>query len=243
MQRDFEQSIQNVYESVLQAGDVAIDVGAHVGRHAFLMAAKVGEAGRVYAIEPLPQCREHMTAQLAGPLKHYNKYFEILDCAVSDYRGQAEFVMAVDALAYSGLQERPYDSPTRLKKLPVRVETLDHLFSGLERLNYLKLDAEGGECHIMRGATGLLARFRPLVTFEFGACTIGKYNITCAEFGQFWFDQGYRLLDVNGDALATVEAFAASAERQWVWDYVAVPAENEWMLDCVNRALETKAMA
>ena len=64
MPPDYEAAVQRVYEAVLDHGDLALDVGAHIGRHTFPMAASVGAAGRVLAFEPLDDCRRQLIAGL-----------------------------------------------------------------------------------------------------------------------------------------------------------------------------------
>jgi hypothetical protein len=51
---DYEGMLEAVYRNALQPGDILIDVGAHVGRHAVPMTGVVGPTGRVLAFEPLP---------------------------------------------------------------------------------------------------------------------------------------------------------------------------------------------
>src|SRR5262249_3039442 len=102
---DYEVLVQHVYEALLRPGDVAFDVGAHVGRHTAPMARCVGPTGRVLAFEPLPSCADELRrASAAGRV-------EIHDCALGATPGHAEFVVAVDQPAYSGLRERLYDAP------------------------------------------------------------------------------------------------------------------------------------
>src|SRR5439155_1198821 len=69
---DYESHLQAVYEALLDAGDIALDVGAHTGRHAIPMARRVAPAGKVYAFEPLPGCRSairHKLEALHGELR------------------------------------------------------------------------------------------------------------------------------------------------------------------------------
>lgn len=226
MARDYEAILQTVYEAVLEPGMIAADVGAHAARHAEPIARKVAPGGKVYAYEPLPACRKHIEYVLwKDPT--LRDLIELFPYALADETKESEFVVAADALAYSGLRERVYDVPTKVERIPISVRRMDDLLKDVPRLDYVKIDAEGGELGVVRGATDLLARFRPFVTFEFGANSIGAYGITCADMGAFWLDRDYRLFDILGRPLATVEEFATSAERQEVWDYLAIPAENE----------------
>jgi FkbM family methyltransferase len=224
--RDFEGVLERVYRGLLHPGDVAIDVGANVGRHTICMAQQVAAGGRVYAFEPIPFCRQAINDMLSqschAPLRGVVR---LSDRALSAKPGTAEFTVAVDAPGYSGLKERHYDIPTRLEKIPVRVERLDDVFRDLSRCVFIKIDAEGGEYDALIGGKELLQRLRPVVGFEFGLCSCSSYSVTPALMAQLWMELGYTLLDIRGKELDR-EAFIASATAQQVWDYFAVPAEK-----------------
>lgn len=239
MASDFENRIRRVYQAVLRPGDIVVDVGAHVGLHTLPIAAAVAPAGRVYAVEPLPVGRKTLRRRLFFKPR-LRRVVEIMDCALGDADGEAEFVIAVHAPAFSGLRERPYDIPTDLRKIPVTVRKFDSLFLELPSLRYVKVDAEGGECDIFRGAAGSLRKFRPLVTFEFGVCALKEYPITPADMAEIWFTLDYKLFDIRGRLLETRADFIKSAEEQNVWDYVATPAEDGDLEACVRGALGNK---
>lgn len=223
--QDYEARVQSVYESLLKPGDVAIDVGAHLGRHLIPMARCVAPTGRVLAFEPLAPCREALALRFEEELVDLRPLVTVHGCALGDASGETEFVVARDAIAYSGLQERVYDVPTAVEQIPIEVRRLDEFTRDLGPLVYIKIDAEGGELHILRGASGTLARFRPVVTFEFGANSIRNYDVTVGEMADFWYERDYRLYDILGRRLTTREAFAESATHQQIWDYAALPAE------------------
>lgn len=231
---DFEARVQRVYERLLSPGDVAIDVGAHLGRHLFPMARRVAPTGRVIAFEPLPACRERLKLTLDEGYADLQPIVTIHGCALAEASGPAEFVVAREALAYSGLRQRTYDVPTTVERIPIEVRRLDELAVDLSSLTYVKVDAEGGELHILRGASQTIARFRPTVTFEFGANAISEYDITVFEMADFWIERGYRIFDVLGRPLANRDRFARSATEQQVWDYVAFPEEA---ISVMERAL------
>ena len=235
---DHEARAHRAYEAILRPGDVAIDVGAHVGDHTLPMARRVMPSGIVYAFEPLPVCRQTLRANLdrEPALKTVVRLFDV---ALGASAGTAPFVVAEDALAYSGLRERVYDVPTRIKRISVEVRRLDDVLPALSALRYIKIDAEGGELHALRGGQALLERHRPVVEFEFGANSIAEYGITSSDMGAFWLDRGYVLFDVLARSLGTLDDFVASATEQEVWDYVAIPAERSELVDAVLEALAT----
>ena len=218
MTADYEQLLEKFYRTLLKPGDVAIDAGAHTGRHTVPIAQMVVPGGKVFAFEPLPIARAQLERIVAG-----NSAVVLQPFALADREGEDEFVVAVDMPAYSGLKTRVYDGPTRVERIRVDVRTLDGLFAHADRLDYIKIDAEGGELGILRGATALLERFAPVVTFEFGANSLGSYGITVEDMAEFWHDRPYVIYDILGRPLDSPR-FAASAVTQEVWDYIALPA-------------------
>jgi FkbM family methyltransferase len=218
---DFEQLLENFYRTFLKPGDVAIDCGAHTGRHTLPIARAVAPGGRVFAFEPLPLARAELDAAVAAGASEIFVY----PYALADREGEDDFVVAVDMPGYSGLKTRRYDGPTRLERIRVDVRTLDGLFVDADRLDYIKIDAEGGELGILRGALGLIRKFSPIVTFEFSISSLGSYGITVADMAAFWTDLRYEIFDIRQRPLNPDE-FIQSANAQHVWDYVALPVDR-----------------
>jgi FkbM family methyltransferase len=221
---DFELLLERFFLSILHPGDTAVDVGAHTGRHTMPMLRAVAPNGRVFAVEPLPVAREELRRRLRtepGSRTHVTIY----PFALSDHEATEEFVFAVDLPGYSGLKERIYDYPTRIERIPVEVKTLDGLLADAPALQYLKIDAEGGELGVLRGASRLIARLSPVITFEFGANSLDNYGISVEDMAAFWKERPYRIFDILGRPLEP-DAFVESAKRQEVWDYIALPSDR-----------------
>ena len=101
----------------------------------------------------------------------------------------------------------------------------------------IKIDAEGGEHDIVRGARQVLRRDRPVVLFEMGDNALVNYpHVTSAGMAEQLTALDYRLLDILGRPLDP-EAFVASCAEQSVWDYAAVPAEQTSTFDALREAL------
>ncbi len=73
------------------------------------------------------------------------------------------------------------------------------------------MDAEGGEFHILKGAAMCIEKFRPLVTFEFGANSISNHEISLEDIATFWADNRYQIYDIRGRHLAASCDFVQSA--------------------------------
>jgi FkbM family methyltransferase len=154
------------------------DVGAHRGLFS-LMCARNG-AERVLAIEPsaanLGALREHLAANPA-----LGRRIEILHAAISDRDGEIEFVVndtdgAVCQIRADGVT--PYDHGSSASHGTVPSWTLDSLLARRTSPPVLvKIDVEGAEGLVLRGATRLLSEHRPAVLMEVHNASAGRASI------------------------------------------------------------------
>ena len=90
----------------------------------------------------------------------------------------------------------------------------------------IRLQVEGGEYDVVRGARSTILRLRPVVSFEFGLSSFEKYGISGMDMARLWTELRYALFDIRGRRFSAAEELATSAIRQEVWDYIAVPEER-----------------
>lgn len=221
---DYEAKVQSLYEKVLRKGDNCIDVGAHQGRHMFPMARLVSPGGKVYGFEPIPSMFEALRAEVTK--RGVGAAVQLSPFAASFEDGESEFVVALDSPGYSGLKERTYDIPTRLERIRVQMRRLDGVLGELQKLRFIKIDVEGGEWGVIRGATELVTRLRPVVAFEFGMNSYSKYGVDPGEVYDFFASRRYGIRDILGDPMRDRQHFVDSSRVQTVWDYAAIPTET-----------------
>jgi len=187
----------------LSPGDVAVDVGANVGLYSVL-AASVGDVS-VIAFEPDAAARGRATANLAR--NDLARRVEVREQAVAEQSGRASFSVE------RGPCNRILTSADRAHVgQAVEVVTLDEAVTGSVAL--LKVDVEGGELAVLRGADRLLRARRPALILEAND-PIGLTDHLAA-LGYRWvtYDPGTRRLSTipappaagqNGIALADLE--------------------------------------
>ncbi|OFX07405.1 MAG: hypothetical protein A2516_02525 [Alphaproteobacteria bacterium RIFOXYD12_FULL_60_8] len=148
----------------IRKGDHVMDIGANRGTYTYSMARAVGGAGRVYSFEPNPVIAKQLRNNISAP----NVMIENL--AVSDteedkvfYRhtkgaGPTSSLEFYDVLAKAG----------ELEEVTVRCVTLDSYCraKGL-RPALIKVDVEGHEFNVFRGAAKTIVEHRPVLVFEF----------------------------------------------------------------------------
>jgi FkbM family methyltransferase len=148
----FEAAKQRKIRDLVRQRMVCWDVGANAGFYTLLLAELVGEGGRVYAFEPVPRNVELLRRHVE--INGYHNV-QILPCALGDFDGETGFDPGPDAsmghLAEGGT----------LKVSCSRADTL--LAAGLVEVpDVVKLDVEGAEAGVLRGACTAMRR-RPVV--------------------------------------------------------------------------------
>jgi len=140
------------FRAVLRPGDVALDVGANVGPYTVLFGQWVGAAGRVMAFEPAPAAFRGLERQVA--LNRLTRIVELHRAAVSDAVGEAEFVSDGSA-GTNHLTGRAGGEGHRIR---VPTTTIDAVCAerGV-RPRLVKIDVEGAELAVLRGARATLA--------------------------------------------------------------------------------------
>ena len=227
---DYEGMLEAVYRAALRPGDVAVDVGAHVGRHAVPMARAVGRTGRVHAFEPLPSAYQHLVrvVEEASVAEPGLAAVATHNLALGDDEGESQFVFVPEFPEYSGFRERAYHVDSlRREIITVPVRRLDAFRDDLGAVRFIKIDAEGGELVILRGAASLIAECRPIVSLELGDSSLEHYSYSAADYFEFFSGLGYTLFSIFGIPLSRDELVAAARE-QIFWDYVAVPGSGPW---------------
>jgi len=217
---DYEQMLEESYRGFLRPGDACVDVGAHVGRHTLPIAQCEAPSGRVFAFEPLPEIAQQLRGKMAAsPDLQALIHFDM--CALSDTSGTTAFTFVQNNPGYSGFLPRHYDAPSITATIEVEVRRLDDLAASLPRIRYIKIDCEGGELRVLRGAHALLQRDRPIVSFECGDASLESYDYTAADIFDFWHSHDYAIQSITQQRLDRAGFIKASAEQSF-WDYIAI---------------------
>jgi len=188
-----------------------VDVGAHIGS----IVAEVlrNSSATVIAIEAMPDKVAALRRKFPGLTVH--------SCAVGESEGDVSFFVVPAASGYSSLI-RSHNSV----EITVPLRRLDDLVT--EPVDLIKIDVEGAELGVLRGAERLIAKSRPIIMFESGP---GEAMYSWAAIWD-WLEE--RRFDVvipdrvahNGPAL-TRDGFAEGHYYpRRTTNYFAIPAER-----------------
>lgn len=166
---------------------VVIDVGANQGEYALFAARRVTQ-GKVVAFEPLPTILHVLYKNVS--LNNF-KNIQIFEMGLSDAEGYFEIHEIDDA--HEGLATA-YPGKRKSKSVhKIVLRTLDDVIreQAIERVDFIKIDIEGGELKALKGSLETLKRFRPAVMAEINAETYAAAGYTVNDVGSFFQELGY----------------------------------------------------
>ena len=192
----------------LRTGDIAIDVGANIGSHTLHLARCVGSSGRVFAFEPTAFAHRKLLANIA------------LNPALAA-RVTAEQIMLVDSGART-LAPQLYSSwpltttaPVHAKHLGrlmdtagARVVSLDEYLESarVSSVALIKVDVDGHECSVLRGALGAITRFRPVIVMEIAPYVLQEAGHDLNDLVEIVASLGYELRDQRTETVLPTHA-------------------------------------
>jgi FkbM family methyltransferase len=149
-----------------------VDVGCHKGEVLDLI-REASPKGKLFGFEPIPLLAELLKTKYA-----YTNC-TIIDCALSNETGTSSFNYVVSNPSYSGLKKRKYDRANEKDtSITVMTELLDNIIDASLKIDFIKIDVEGGELLVLEGAKEILKRDKPVVIFEHGLGASDFYDAT-----------------------------------------------------------------
>ena len=181
------------FERLIAPGSVVYDIGANVGYFSLLASQLVGDKGQVYAFEPLPRNVHFLHRHIA---LNQIENIKVVEAAVSDHEGEAFFDLGASS-AMGHLSEAG--------EIKVRRVCLDKMLDSgeIRPPDMVKIDVEGAEYEVLRGARVMLETQRPLLFLD-------THNRKAHHFTIAFLDEmGYRFEILDGKALQETKELIA----------------------------------
>jgi FkbM family methyltransferase len=167
----YDINTKKIMHRVLQSASSCIDIGCHKGEILDDI-LRYAPSGKHYAFEPLPHLYEFLQEKYRG------KNITLFPIALFDRKGETSFKYVVNAPAYSGIRERSYDFPhPEIRELTVDTDLLDNIIPEEEQIEFIKIDVEGAEFHVLKGGVKTIGRCKPVIIFEFGIGAADYYGV------------------------------------------------------------------
>ncbi|MFA6918690.1 MAG: FkbM family methyltransferase [Patescibacteria group bacterium] len=147
----------------LRCGDTVVDAGTNVGFFTILASKLVGDSGKIYSFEPVKEA----ATILKNNININNcKNIEIVEKALGDQEGDIEFYIDSENL-FEGSSSviKPESEKSRRK---IQQTTIDDfvIANKIEQIDFIKVDIEGAERYMLKGAEQTIKRFKPMISIR-----------------------------------------------------------------------------
>lgn len=195
-ERRWDPHVEACVRTLLRPGQTAIDVGANIGYFTAVLAQCVGPGGRVWAFEPVPETYELLTLCRA-----LNEYVQVTPMRVALGAANGSIEITYDR-RHSGIATM---HPDQVAGHAQRVElrSLDTLVSTGEvgrRPDLIKVDVEGHELDVLRGARNTIRETSPIIVLELNERTARVAGWTLAELAELLRSLGDYSFSLIADA-------------------------------------------
>ena len=173
----YDRQTSAIIKKVCQHDSICIDVGCFRGEILSKMIASAPDA-RHFAFEPIPD-------QFTYLKNKFSAYADIYPYALGNANKETIFNYVKSNPTYSGLKQRQYIREEDVVEIKVQVRKLDDVIDPDAPVRLIKIDVEGGEYDMMKGAAGTLRKWRPYLIFEHGLGGADKYDVSPGDLYSF----------------------------------------------------------
>jgi FkbM family methyltransferase len=151
----YEPEVTNILSCLVKPDDVILDVGTNFGWYTTLFAQIAGDRGKIHSFEPSPTTYEKLLKNIE--LNNLVDFVIANRCAVSDSEGSTKIHVFTKrshgCASLSTLGEEEYEA------FDTPLTTLNRYIAdcSIERVDFLKIDVEGSELAVLKGASDLLS--------------------------------------------------------------------------------------
>lgn len=200
-----EEKLMRYLIRTLREDEIFYDVGANYGFYSSLVSSIVPN-GEVHIFEPVPEIFWYIKKTFATCINCFKN-----NVALSDTQGNSYIYSAFSAgvSAVSTLEEKVVEQNEVVhewKKIPIKIDTLDSYVETHKPPTFLKIDVEGSELGVLRGARETIQAFRPTIAMEVWGGEKG--NLFSKPAVDFLLKLGYQVFSIDS------EGFLKKNEKQ-----------------------------
>ena len=211
----YEASFMCLLASMVKSNETVIDIGANEGYMTLSLAMKIGNGGHLFAIEPHPANVRMLKSNISlNSLTNTT----VIQKAVNDKPGQLD--MYGDRAWGTLFKQQSINSPSVTS---VEVDTLDAIMGSLslKSLGLIKIDVEGSEIRVIRGAHEVITATRPIVAFEINLTLLAYEVISIQEAFDFFLSNNYALFVEKNGRLVKLDWL-----NERILNCIAIPKER-----------------
>ncbi|MGZ3885199.1 MAG: FkbM family methyltransferase [Bacteroidia bacterium] len=205
---------------------VIIDIGANVGLMT-LQFAKLTPKGKVYSFEPTFYALERLKKNLSLNPEMAGRV-EVINSFVSETSSANPGIVAFSSWKVNGEKDEsnhPVHLGTPKSAEGVPSVSLDDFVAQrkLEKIDFIKIDTDGHEYEVFKGARKAIASTRPKIIFEIGLYVMDEKNISFDFYYNYFQELNYRLIDTKTEKEITLQNYRSYIPKNGSTDLIAIP--------------------
>jgi len=180
-------------ESILEEGMNAIDIGGYIGITTVVIAKKIGENGKLYSFEPVPEYLNILNKNISyNGLKNVKTY----PLAVGNHIGMTSF--------YKNNASSSIVPQNGISEFQVNTTTIDAVLKefNVERIDLINMDCEGSELFVLKGAERILHRNRIKIFCEIHHPSLRNLGISVQDIIRYLHELKLKVHSVSSDDLS-----------------------------------------
>lgn len=212
----------------LSNGAVVLDVGANIGSMT-LRFAQLTKQGHVYAFEPTDFAFKKLLRNISlnpelsrriTPVQSFISDHSEARCRFRVYASwKIDGTVSVKHPLHGGIIQ-PAEGVSAI--------TIDDFCEkiGLHRVDLIKIDTDGHELEVIKGAHKTIEKCRPCVIFEAGLYIMKEHKVTFELFFDYFTHRGYTLINCKNGEIITLENYFKQIPLRYTTDIIALPSER-----------------
>ncbi len=194
---------------MIEPGDICWDIGANIGFYTCLLASQVGDTGAVVAFEPASRTCDYLRENVS-----LNRFTNttVINKGIGDRVEQRRLYYSKAGLAEGTASLKYAHKQTASER--VTLDTIDNLVSELPAPNFVKIDVEGYQLEVLRGAEHFLKTHAPLIIAELK--DVGETNLAdLAALETYIASLGYNLYEIRKYRLKRCTHISGNKKRNF----------------------------
>lgn len=211
----FSERSRNSLYALAKESDVVFDIGANMGDVTLNMAKIVGETGKVFAFEPYHETFEKLRRNYE--LNTFDN-IELIESALAEKKGMVQMVRMDE---HNSGMNRVASGNSDSSSAFIKTTSLDEFVetNRIEKISLIKIDVEGFEMNVLRGARRTLQQLRPSLFIEIDDNNLRGQGASSVELLDFLKTFGYSFQHAESGSVIDTTADLSNMH----FDIIALP--------------------
>ncbi len=177
---NYESFETELVKKIVKTGDYVLDIGSSFGWYSTLMSRLVGDSGKVFAFELVPEIVDECKKNIH--LNNLNNNITVENIALGEKEGEVKYVYS-ENVGLGNLRAGTFRGSKLWPERAGFIMTLDNYLEkhGINRVDFIKCDIDGAEVPFLKGANRTLTSRRPIIIIEVSDWAQNAHGHLCSE--------------------------------------------------------------